>query len=150
MVNKVKILVVDDEAAVAMLMVHLLSRAGCRVEVTWKPEQIFKLAQNRNFDLIVMDVNMPGMSGLAVCEKLRADPHLRHTPVIFVSGSFSNENRQRAAELGAEDCIAKPFQAEDFVNRVLSHVKKKNSRSDEFQTQDATAEEKFTQSLLVG
>ncbi len=148
--NKAKILVVDDEAAVAMVIVYLLNRAGCSVEVTWKSEQIFGLIQNGDFDLLVMDVNMPGMSGFDVCEKLRADPNLSHTPVIFVSGSFSTETRQRALELGAVDCIPKPFNPEEFIRRVMAQLGRDNFQGEEFQMQDAAkAADKFTQSLLV-
>ena len=106
----------------AMTMMALLSQAGCKVATAWKSEQIVNLAQQGNFDLIVLDVNMPGMDGFEVCEQLRANPRLRRTPVIFVSGSYSDGHRQRAAELGAADFISKPFNTTDFVSRVRLHA----------------------------
>ena len=122
MTGQPKILIVEDETSVAMMMVFLLSRAGCDVQSAWKIEKVLQLAELCEFDLITLDVNMPGASGFEVCRRLRQFRHLRDTPVIFVTGCASPEDRQRALELGAVDFIEKPFDARSFVSRILSQV----------------------------
>lgn len=121
--DKAKILVVDDEASVALMIVFLLTRAGCDVETAWNIEKVLRLAQTQKFDLITLDVNIPGTSGFIIYERLRQIPHLKDTPVIFVSGNISEEDQQRALGLGAVDFISKPFEVTDFIYRIISHVK---------------------------
>jgi CheY-like chemotaxis protein len=123
MTGKAKILVVEDQTSVAMMMVYLLNRAGCEVEAAWNAEKALQLTQNDGFDLITLDVNMPGMNGFELCRRLKQNPQLRGTPVVFVSGQLGAEEVRRAFELGAVDCIEKPFEATDFICRIISHAK---------------------------
>lgn len=123
--EKTKILVVDDETSVALMIVVLLTRAGCNAQTAWNAEKALRLAQNDTFDLITLDVNMPGANGFEICRQLKQIPHLRDTPVIFVSGNISKEDQQRALELGAVDYISKPFEVTDFIFRIKSHAKVK-------------------------
>jgi len=120
MTGRPKILIVEDETSVAMMMVFLLTRAGCDVQSAWNTEKTVQLAETNDFDLITLDINLPGAGGFEICKRLRQFPHLKYTPVIFVSGCASTNYRQRAFELGAVDFIEKPFGASDFVSRVLS------------------------------
>lgn len=122
MKDKAKILVVEDEMPMAMMMVHILHRAGCEAEAAWSGEKALRLAEVTEFDLVTLDINLPGMDGFEIYERLRQFPHLQDTPIIFVSGRLDNENRRRAFQLGAADFIEKPFQAQDFLWRVLSLV----------------------------
>jgi DNA-binding response OmpR family regulator len=123
MTGKVKILIVEDQMAVAMMMVYLLTQAGCETEVAATGKKAMQLAEGENFDLITLDVDLPGISGFEVCSRLKANSHLHDTPVVFVSGHPQEECRQRAIELGAVDYITKPFDALDFASRILSHIK---------------------------
>jgi two-component system, OmpR family, alkaline phosphatase synthesis response regulator PhoP len=120
--NRAKILVVDDEIAVGAMMVYLLTRAGFEVEAAANAEKALRLAQTGVFDLITLDVDMPGVNGFQLFEHLRQIPSLAQTRVIFVSGNATIENQQRALELGALDFIEKPFGASDFVTRILQHL----------------------------
>ena len=115
-----KILVVEDEPAVAMMMNYLLTRVGCEVETAWQSSQALALAENSEYDLITLDLSLPGIDGFQLCRKLRQFPHLSQTPIVFVSGADTEENRRRAIEAGAVDFIAKPFNASSFVDRILS------------------------------
>lgn len=130
MKEKVKILVVDDETSVAMMMVFLFTRAGHDAEAAWNAEKALRLAQAGKFDLISLDVDMPGTNGFELFHRLKEIPHLKETPIVFVSGNATFENQQYALEIGAADFIEKPFGAEDFVSRILSHVKKTTDSSD--------------------
>jgi CheY-like chemotaxis protein len=127
MTDKIKILVVDDQMAVALMMVFLLTRAGCEAQSALSTEKALRLAQTEVFDLITLDVEMPGINGFELFQRLKQIPHLRETPFVFVSGNSTIENQQHALELGATDFIEKPFDSLEFVSRILSHIK---ARSD--------------------
>jgi CheY-like chemotaxis protein len=122
MTVKPKILVVDDQIAVALMMVFLLTQAGCDVEMALNGEKVLQLAQMETFDLITLDIDMPGDNGFVLFQRLKQIPHLKDTPMIFVSGNSTIENQQRALDLGAADFIEKPFDSQDFLSRILSLV----------------------------
>lgn len=122
MTTKAKVLVVDDEIAVGAMIAFLLIRDGCEAEVARNAEQALRLAQTKKFDLITLDVELPGTSGFEIYRRLREIPQLKGTPICFVSGRPTMENMQRAFELGAADFIEKPFDTQDFLVRILSLV----------------------------
>jgi putative two-component system response regulator len=126
MTAKPKILVVDDEITVVMMMVFLLTRAGFDAQAASNAAKALRLAQTQVFDLITLDITMPGGNGFDLFRKLKKVPHMRDTPIIFVTGLVSDEDRQHALELGAVDYISKPFEATDFIFRIKSHTKAKN------------------------
>ena len=117
-------MVVDDEVSVALMIVFLLTQAGCDVDAAWNAEAGMQKACEGNFDLITLEVDLPGMNGFMIFERLKQIPHLKNTPVIFVSGNIPEEDQQRAIELGAVDYIIKPFEVTDFIFRIISHVKR--------------------------
>jgi DNA-binding response OmpR family regulator len=123
MTVKAKILVVDDEISVGTMIVFLLTRGGCEAEMARNAAQAVNLAQANEYDLITLDVELPGTSGFEIYQQLKEIPQLKDTPVVFVSGRPTMENIQRAFDLGAADFIEKPFAALEFVPRLLSHVK---------------------------
>jgi len=120
--DKKRILVVDDQIAVAMMMVFILSRAGCQAEAALNAEQALQRAETEPFDLITLDIGMPGLDGFGLFLRLKEILQLKDMPVIFVTGQATVEDRQRALEMGAADFIEKPFDAKEFVSRVLSHL----------------------------
>jgi CheY-like chemotaxis protein len=122
MTANARILVVDDQMAVALTMVFLLTRAGCDAQTALNTEKALRLAQTEMFDLITLDVEMPGINGFELFQRLKQIPHLKETPIVFVSGSSTIENQQHALDLGAVDFIEKPFDTQDFLSRVLSLV----------------------------
>ena len=119
---KIKILVVDDQMAVATMMRFLLTRAGCETQGALDAEKALRLAQTQVFDLITLDVEMPGSSGFDLFRRLKQIPRLAETPIVFVAGNASIENQQRGLDLGAADFIEKPFDTQDFLSRILSLV----------------------------
>jgi two-component system, OmpR family, response regulator len=119
MTDKAKILVIEDEPGISMMIVHLLTQAGCEVQTAWSAERGIKLAQTGEFDLITLDMNMPG--GFEICSSLKENPFFQ-TPIVFVSARFCEDDVQRGRDLGVVDYIEKPFAAQDFVSRILSLV----------------------------
>jgi DNA-binding response OmpR family regulator len=122
MKRKIKILVVEDEPAVASLMTFLLSRAGYDVETALTGRRGLELAASQKFDLITMDVDLPGINGFDICRELKQRWISYRTPIIFLSGNALEERRAQALELGAVDFIAKPFIIDDFLERVELHA----------------------------
>jgi DNA-binding response OmpR family regulator len=117
-----KILVVEDETPVAMMMAFLLHRAGCEVETATNAEQAVRLVQAADFDLITLDIDLPGGNGFEIFARLKKLPRWQNTPVVFVSGRSYEEDQHRARELGAADYILKPFDVSDFIFRIMSRV----------------------------
>ena len=128
MADKVKILIIEDQTSVAMMMTYLLTRAGCEVQAAHTAEQGMRLAQDGDFDLITLNMVLPGISGFEICRRRKQNPHLCDTPVVLVSGHPCEEDQRRAFELGAVDYIIKPFNAMGFASRILSWVKPKQAR----------------------
>ena len=120
--SKAKILVVDDQMAVITMIRFLLERAGYETQGALDAEKALRLAQTYEFDLITLDVELPGTNGFEIYRQLRKIPHLKDTPICFVSGRPTMENIQRALDLGAADFIEKPFDTQDFLSRILSLV----------------------------
>ena len=126
MTGKPKVLIVEDETAVAMMMTYLLTRAGCEVWAARTAKQGMRLAQDGKYDLITLNIVLPGTNGFEICRCLKQSPGLQGTPVVFVSVCPSEKDQRRAFELGALDYIIKPFDAQDFVSRILSHARQAN------------------------
>lgn len=120
--EKIRVLIVEDDTPLAMMMVHVLSRAGCDVQVASTGKTGLELAQQNKFDLITLDIDLPGISGLEICRELKQRHLTRHTPVVFVTGRLGEQDVRRGLELGAVDYITKPFGVE-FAPRLLSHIK---------------------------
>jgi DNA-binding response OmpR family regulator len=128
--NKPRILIVEDDTPLAMMMVSLLMRAGCDVQTAWNAEKAMRLAQDEDFDLITLDVDLPSTNGFEICSRLKENLRSSDTPIVFVSGRPHAEDRQRAFELGADDYITKPFETFEFAPRILSHIIRKASAAD--------------------
>ena len=127
MKEKRKILVVEDEAPMAKMLAALLTRAGYAVQTVCNAEEVVKQAECGGFDLITLDVDMPGTNGFTVCQRLKQIPHLKDTPVVFISGRTSEEDRERALALGAVDFIQKPSAANHFLLRIDSLVEESSA-----------------------
>jgi DNA-binding response OmpR family regulator len=120
--EKTKILVVEDDMPVAMMIASLLTRAKCEVVVAQTAAEGVQLAERGAFNLVTLDIQLPDLNGFDLCRRLRRNPRLSGTPIIFVSGPCG-QDLQRSFDAGAADHIAKPFEALGFASRILSHIK---------------------------
>ena len=123
MKGKTKILIVENDTPVAMLMVFLLSHADCKTEVAASGRKAMQMAEDGNFDLITLVVNLPDGNGFNLCRPLKEPPRLRHTPLVSSSDRPGLEEQQHGLDFGAADYITKPFETFEFASRPLSHVK---------------------------
>jgi DNA-binding response OmpR family regulator len=119
-----KILIVEDDTPVAMMIAYLLTRAQCEVAFAHTAKKGMQLAEEGNFDLITLDVDLPDGNGFKLCSRLKENARLCDTPVVFVSGRSCSEDQQRGLDVGAADYITKPFETLEFVPRLLSHIKR--------------------------
>jgi DNA-binding response OmpR family regulator len=103
-------------------MTLLLTRAGYDVQTAFAGQAGMELATTRKFDLIVLDADLPGISGFDLCRELKQRWISRQTPIILLSENDLEERRAKAFELGAVDFIAKPFIADDFLERVALYI----------------------------
>ncbi len=117
-----RLLIIDDQPdSVALLVSYLEDRAVEILVALDGPDGLEKAAAGRP-DLILLDLFMPGLSGLQVCERLRTDPRTRDVPVIFLSASAAIEDKLHGFALGAVDYITKPFSEEEVLARVFVHL----------------------------
>ena len=117
-----KILVVDDEAISRRAVVYALEKARLKSINVEEPEQALQLLVENDFDLVFLDVDMPGMTGFELCAKLRAMPHHKKTPVIFVTSLNDFDNRTNSTMAGGNDFIAKPFLFIELTVKALIYV----------------------------
>lgn len=123
MKSGMRILVIDDEPQMVEMMIRVLNHVGCEAAGAPNGSEGLKLAENGRFDLITLDVDMPGMNGFEVCSRLKRVPQLQQTPVIFITGRFGDEDVQRGREVGAADYITKPFDLQTFLSKLRSHTR---------------------------
>ena len=117
-----KILVVDDEAISRRAIVYALEKAQLKSVNVEDSEQAMQLLNANSFDLVFLDVDMPGMTGYELCAKLRALPQHKKTPVVFVTSLNDFDNRTSSTMAGGNDFIAKPFLFIELTVKALIHV----------------------------
>lgn len=116
------ILAIDDTPENLELLSQLLKDSHYKVRSVTKGTTAIRAAQAAPPDLILLDINMPGMGGYEVCEKLKADDRTREVPVIFISASDETLDKVRAFEVGGVDFVTKPFQVEEVLARIKTHL----------------------------
>jgi DNA-binding response OmpR family regulator len=119
-----RILLVEDSVDIADLIAHYLDRAGHAVDWLTTGTGVIARAKHHTPDLIVLDLMLPGMDGLLVCQGLRADPATAGIPVIMLTARGEESDRVRGLELGADDYVTKPFSPRELVARVAAMLRR--------------------------
>jgi len=124
--TKKRILVVDDEQDLCEILLFNLRAAGFEAEAANSAgEALERLQQSDNFDLLMLDVMMPGMSGFELAGLLKRDARTAHIPIIFLTAKDTEDDALQGFGLGADDYVTKPF----FVREVVARVKAVLNRS---------------------
>ena len=117
------ILIIDDQPANLAVLANYLDKRGFEVLVARAGETGLEKARFARPDLILLDVAMPGMDGYETCRRLKADPATRAIPVIFITVYTDTEHKLAGFDAGGLDYITKPFQEQEIVARVLTHIR---------------------------
>jgi len=119
-----RIFVVEDDRDIAQLIAHYFQKAGWQADVFASGADALAAARRQAPDCIVLDVMLPGMSGLDVCRALRADGKTAGVPVIMLTARTEEADRIAGLELGADDYVAKPFSPNELVARVRALLRR--------------------------
>jgi len=124
------VLVVDDDPALARYLARLLADEGHQVSVAHRgPDALAKVAA-RPPDLVLLDLGLPGMGGLEVCRRLKADPATRLIPVLVLTGEDPGVHRVGAWDAGADEYLTKPARAADVIARARSLLRLKAAQDE--------------------
>lgn len=119
-----KVLLVDDEADILELLRYNLEREGYQVFTALDGREAIKSARSHHPDLIVLDIMMPGMDGVEVCNQLRSLPEFKNTLIIFLTARGEDYSQIAGFEAGADDYITKPVRPKVFVTKVKALLKR--------------------------
>lgn len=124
------ILVVDDVTKNLQLVMEILEQFGYSTTFALGGQQALDRLKTLKPDLILLDLMMPGINGLEVCEILKADPRLKDIPVIFLTASSERDHLIQAFEKGAIDYVTKPFHSPELLARVKTHLSLKQAQDE--------------------
>jgi len=122
-----KILVVEDEADVVSVIRRTLDEAGYEVSVAMDGNSGYQLAKANDFDLLVLDIMMPGMNGLELCRRLRSEKV--NAPILMLTALNSTENIVAGLDSGADDYLPKPFHFNELLARIRSLIRRNNTEA---------------------
>ncbi|MBA4322252.1 MAG: hypothetical protein C0408_05480 [Odoribacter sp.] len=121
------ILIVDDNTQNLQVAGKLLQENNFEIEFATNGIAALEWLKSRQFDIVLLDINMPEMNGFEVCSKIRSDPSLNNMPVIFLSAASERESILKGFDLGAQDYVTKPFDSRELLARVKTHLALKKS-----------------------
>jgi two-component system, sensor histidine kinase and response regulator len=129
LIDPYKILVVDDNPNNIQVIGNILKDAGYIIGFAIDGNQALSLLQKTcNYDLVLLDVDMPIMNGYEACRAMRANNNLKDLPVIFLTAFTDIENKITGFEAGAQDFVTKPYNSLELLSRVRTHVELKRNR----------------------
>lgn len=120
-----KILLVEDNE-----LVHKILSLACKSHIlvsAFSAEEAYLKMQSADFDLIALDVDLPGENGFQFCERLKKNPKFRHIPIVFLTAKAQAEDKIRGHLLGASDYLVKPLQPAEFQAYIEKYALKKHA-----------------------
>jgi putative two-component system response regulator len=117
------ILIVDDIGTNLAILTSIIKRAGYMPRLVYSAKQAISAIESKTPNLILLDISMPDIDGFDLCSMLKKKPSTREIPVIFISALNSTEDKVRGFQLGAVDYITKPFDEEEVILRINTHLK---------------------------
>ncbi len=116
------ILVVDDNQHDIWVLEAILEKEGYRVQSVLNGKAALAAVHTVRYDIILLDITMPGLDGYDVCRQLKADPQTQEIPIIFISALDEVRDKVKAFAVGGVDYVSKPFQPEEVLARVTTHL----------------------------
>ena len=126
-----RILVVEDEEDINQLINQHLSNSGFQVESVYDGYKALEVAERGRFDLVVLDVLLPGLDGWEVCQFLRKSNATVNVPIVFLTALTSEVERIKGFDLGGDDYLVKPFSPRELVSRIKAVLKRTQNGSAE-------------------
>ena len=123
------ILVVDDEPDIVDLVSYNLKKAGFAVSSAADGEEALTIIRGNRFDLIVLDLMLPGIHGMELCRILRSNPKTAHIPIIMLTARGEETDKIRGLESGADDYMTKPFSPKELIARVKAVLRRSGERA---------------------
>jgi DNA-binding response OmpR family regulator len=120
----VNILVAEDDRDIADLIAHYVERSGWTPHTVASGDEALVSSRKQPFDLVILDVMLPGLSGLEVCRALRADPATSAIPIIMVTARAEETDRIVGLDIGADDYLSKPFSPNELVARIRALMRR--------------------------
>jgi DNA-binding response OmpR family regulator len=121
------VLVVDDDPDVCDLVTYKLEQSGFEVRRASDGDGALREVARRVPDLVLLDIMMPGLSGLEVLERWRSDPATAAIPVVMLTAKAQENDVERGFQLGADDYVVKPFSPRELVRRVTAVLSRRQS-----------------------
>lgn len=125
---KHKILIVDDDRDLSFITADTLESYGYEVMSAADPDEAFALLENVQFQLILLDINLPGMSGFEVCQELR---RISKVPVIFASARTGEEDKIKGLDIGGDDYLEKPYSLKELLARIKALIRRTYGEDDQ-------------------
>lgn len=139
------VLIVEDERELATVLKRHLEDASCSVQLAFSGGEGLKAAESRSFDLILLDIMLPGIDGLEVCRRLRAQRV--YTPVVMLTARATEVDKILGLEMGADDYITKPFSVTELMARVRAMFRRVDALAE--QARDSHAPLRFGDVLSI-
>lgn len=130
--NQSTVLIVDDEPSIRISLRTILSGLGFAVVEAARGEEAVSLVRTAQFDIVLLDINMPGLGGIEVCRLMRKNAPL--LPIVMLTVQSSEDRKVEALDAGADDYITKPFQLRELIARIRAAVRR-NRITEEDDTQ---------------
>jgi DNA-binding response OmpR family regulator len=119
-----RVLIVEDDPDIAALLRHTLQKAGYTIDILASGSAVLPHVAAEAPDLVILDLMLPGMDGLHVCQALRRDPATAAIPILMLTARGDEEDRVRGLELGADDYVTKPFSPKEVAARVAALLRR--------------------------
>lgn len=123
-----KILIVDDVSKNIQILGNILSQKKFQIAYAQSGQQALDICKTQDFDLILLDIMMPGMDGYEVCKRLKKNPSTSEIPIIFLTAKADMDSIIKGFDMGGQDYITKPFNAAELMARVDNHLLIKRQR----------------------
>jgi len=148
-VNDFEILLVEDERQMAMFIEMELTHEGYKVDVVYDGREGLKHAENKEYNLILLDVMLPGLNGIEVCRRIR---QFSYVPIIMLTAKSDIPDKVLGLDVGANDYLTKPFAIEELLARIRVYTREKvlKNKLDEIKVKDVVMDNRIHQVWRAG
>src|SRR3954447_5876986 len=125
--SQIRVLVVEDDQHIRELVLLHLGLEGFTTASSGDGAEGLQLARAEHFDLVILDVMLPGLDGVTVCRAIRREPHLKDLPILMLTARREEADKVNGLESGADDYLTKPFGVREFIARVRALLRRRRA-----------------------